>query len=152
VRSSAASGKQLLAVHADACSSSSISSSTTNATAATSAGRDSAAAAAVAQVVVVQLVHAVSGAKADKQYQFELGTLKRLHDSTSGSEQCALLNMLQPPPGWSLPAQQQHQQQQQRVVELKYDGKPAHNNALRTQVVNALPRASHKFVLTMYVE
>jgi ankyrin repeat protein len=122
VRSAAASAKQLLTVHADACSSSS--SKPTAATAAASTSSDCATAAAVVtQAVVVQLVHAATGVKASKQYQFELGTLQRLHDSTCGPEQCALLNMLQPPPGWSAPEQQQQQQQQQqRVVELKYDG------------------------------
>jgi hypothetical protein len=81
-------------------------------------------------VILVQLVHAVTGVKAAKQYQFDLSTLHQLHTSISGSEPSALLNMLQPS-SWGAHKQQQQKQQQaqqqqqkQRIVELKCDGKP----------------------------
>eukprot|EP00953_Heterococcus_sp_UTEX-ZZ885_P009224 5456-Heterococcus_DN1.PRE.4 len=101
-------------VHTDSSSSGSSGSSASSAASTYSAAQQNSS-------VKVQLVHAVTGARAAKLYKLELRTLERLlavHGSV-GQTSSVLLKLLKAPPGWR-PTQEQ--QQQCDIIELKYDG------------------------------
>jgi Ankyrin repeats (3 copies) len=133
LRSSVAAHTAVIAVHTEACSMSSIQqhTDTTVHTVSTSSGSSGSSASSAASTcsaaqqdssVRVQLVHAVTGARAAKLYKLELRTLERLlavHGSV-GQHSSVLLKLLKTPPGWR---PMQEQQQQCDIIELKYDGK-----------------------------
>jgi ankyrin repeat protein len=133
LRSSVAAHTAVIAVHTEACSMSSIQQQTdttvhTDSSSSGSSGSSASSAASTYSAaqqnssVKVQLVHAVTGARAAKLYKLELRTLERLlavHGSV-GQTSSVLLKLLKAPPGWR-PTQEQ--QQQCDIIELKYDGK-----------------------------